>query len=266
MRSPVAITAPNSDVNYSKYAQSAVVAGQLYLFSGDGDNRKIAKLDSCALTELEVKLNMDFTIGHAAVSTANGSKAIICFAPSPPYNYCDAFDGSIVTPSHKTTYPHLYGCLGLYNGQPTTVGGSNVDYTGKVETLGQDGWTSLSDCPVNFYTQNLVGMDNGDLVLLGGRNIDEGNNFEKSVWRLRNSTWFMLGSLDGAVGYGSALTIDSSIFIFAGENGDSTFPLQRVDISEDGTIDTQIIGDQGGKYLWPVMFTDSSNCTTVEHV
>lgn len=41
MRSPVAITAPNSDVNYSKYAQSAVVAGQLYLFGGDGDNRKV---------------------------------------------------------------------------------------------------------------------------------------------------------------------------------------------------------------------------------
>jgi len=263
------ITAPNNDPEYTRYAQSAVVAGQLYLFGGLSDEedpldpRKIVKfdVDSCKLILLAAMLTDDFTIGHAALATSDGSKALICFPPSPGYNFCDVFDGTTSVPGFNSTYGHLYAGLGLYNGQPTTVGSSNEDGYRKVETLGPNGWTDLPDSPMNYYAPSLVGVANGDLYVLGGRNIDENNFFQKSIYKLSKSTWTLMGSLTEAVGYGSAINVGSSIYVFAGENEVPTYPIQRVDISDDNITSTLIGSNQDEKYVFPILSTlDSNNC------
>ena len=120
-------------------------------------------------------------------------------------------------------------------------------------------------------------MANGDLYVLGGRNIDEENFFQKSIYRLSKSTWTLMGSLTQvisnlyklkyqfyfikAVGYGSAINVGSSIYIFAGENEVPTYPIQRVDISNDNITSTQIGSNQDEKYVFPILTTlDSNNC------
>ena len=60
---------------------------------------------------------------------------------------CDIFDGSSVATTDSTTFPHVGGELGFYNGQPTTVGSYDQNGAYKVETLGVNGWTSLADFP-----------------------------------------------------------------------------------------------------------------------
>jgi hypothetical protein len=74
-------------------------------------------------------------------------KALICFGNIPPNNYCDVFDGSTAVSTFSSRYSHRLGGLGYFNGNPTTVGGFDSDGYRKVETLNEDGWTSLDDFP-----------------------------------------------------------------------------------------------------------------------
>jgi hypothetical protein len=72
--------------------------------------------------------------------------ALICFG----YNIksCEIFNGtSAVLSPFSTNWTHVYGGLGLYSGQPTTVGCSNEEHN-KTETLSPSGWTALSDHPL----------------------------------------------------------------------------------------------------------------------
>ena len=77
----------NADYNeYTEYAQSAVVQDKLYLFGGGQDRRRvslskkqfsifqIARLDSCSIVELAIRLNYDYFLGHAALSISSGSE------------------------------------------------------------------------------------------------------------------------------------------------------------------------------------------------
>ena len=74
-------------------------------------------------------------------------KALICFGSDDPRNYCEVFDGSTVETTFTSVYPHNSGGLGLYNGQPTTVGSRKSEGYQKVETLEDNGWATLSDFP-----------------------------------------------------------------------------------------------------------------------
>jgi hypothetical protein len=61
---------------------------------------------------------------------------------------CAFFNGSAVSKTHSSNYPHLRGGLAYYNGQPTTVGHQCGFFEeGKVETLSPNGWSSLANHP-----------------------------------------------------------------------------------------------------------------------
>ena len=179
-RSGVQLTFPNNDDEYAVYAQPAVVAGQLHLFGGMTIDRfseyrkvikqsfyifylnkifsQIARLDGCAIVELSARLTSSSSGSHAALAIEDGSKgsrfsnqfflffkALICFGDTSPHTNCDVFDGSTVVETFSSGYPHRYAGLGFYNNQPTTVGDMYSEGAGKVETLGPNGWTRLSD-------------------------------------------------------------------------------------------------------------------------
>jgi len=89
-RTAAQISAPSND--FADRAQSAVVADKLYLFGGSNDFRKvsiflffskfniffkIARLESCTIVELTVKLNNDFGAGHCALATADNSQGFL---------------------------------------------------------------------------------------------------------------------------------------------------------------------------------------------
>lgn len=76
--------------------------------------------------------------------------AIICFA-NVDDGKCNLFDGSTISSTFSTTYPHSHGSLGLYENNPTTVGCAYDAGKGKVETLTSSGWLSLNDHPQYDY-------------------------------------------------------------------------------------------------------------------
>ena len=64
--------------------------------------------------------------------------------------------------------------------------------------------------------------------------------------------------------FGSAILDGNSIYSFAGKNGDSQYPVERLDMATDGTIEgSELIGTQDGFFRYPVLFiTDANTCVT----
>ena len=66
------------------------------------------------------------------------------------------------------------------------------------------------------------------------------------------------------MGYGTAVFDGKSLYSFAGQNMDSQFPIQRLDMATDGTIEQiELIGTQDEYLLYPILFfTDANTCVT----
>ena len=110
---------------------------QLFIFGGNTDEYKIAKLSGCEFQELQLKLLRHFRANTGTLqTTADHSQVFICF--SWAVGMCQIFDEtSVVESSYKSAHDHKYGCLGLYEGSIIAVGG----YSGqKVEFYRPSGW------------------------------------------------------------------------------------------------------------------------------
>ena len=115
--------------------------------------------------------------------------------------------GSTSVTTFSSSFSHQYGKLGNFNGQPTTVGSIYTDGHRKVETLGPGGWASLDDFPEYVFTilcwlrisrnyrgHDLMGLSNGEMVLIGGYNNDDGT-ISDAVWKLGFAGWTQIGTL-----------------------------------------------------------------------
>ena len=165
----------NQERYWLKDSQPGFVAGKLHLFGGYYPeqrqvspfsffcelsifNFKISRLDDCTIVELTIQLIDKFVDGFSVLAKPDGSKGffiifnfvckiILAFICHGYGKNCNIFDGSGVVKTHSSSYTHLHGGLGYYNGQPTTVGSEYKDGYRKVETLAQGGWISLGDHP-----------------------------------------------------------------------------------------------------------------------
>ena len=74
-----------------------------------------------------------------------------------------------------------------------------MNQNGQVETLGKDGWTQLANFPKPLYGHNLIGLKNGDMLLIAGTTpfLDDDKNriLTDSIWNLRNGIWTVYGTL-----------------------------------------------------------------------
>jgi len=261
-KSAAQINAPKNLDDYTDYARSAVVADQLYIFGGnDVSGRKIARLDTCTFVQLSVTLNHDFWYSHAALPIESGSKALICFGSTSPGNYCDVFNGVSVVTTHSSAYSHYHAGLAFYSGRPTTVGGGQTDGARKVETLTETGWQELADFSKSVYGHSLVGLPNGDMLLIGGYSMDE-SSYQNSIWRLGavSGTWTEDGALPKTILDGSAILVDETIYYFGGYN-DVDYPIQRIDlVGTDFTIEkTELIGYQETFFGFPILLVVDTN-------
>lgn len=132
--------------------------------------------------------------------------ALICFpARDFPAQKCEIFDGGESLPSFPTTYSHHKGKLGMYNQQPTTVGSVDYVYGNRiVESLGDNGWVRLTDHPRDIHSHNLVGLDSGAMLTIGGIERDGFGSKEyiSDVWMLKNNSWTLLEHLLGVYLHG----------------------------------------------------------------
>jgi len=256
--SAVQIDAPNNKYPYN--SESAVVKGKLHLFGGRPDRTKIGRLDACTLVELPYKLNFNgYADGHAALSILRNSEALICF-DATRWRSCVIFNGSSVVSTYSTSYRHRRGGLGLYNGQPITVGSHFSDGRRKVETLSSIGWTSLADSKMNYNGHHLIGLENGDLLMIGGRDTDDKTAFKSDVWRLSDNNWSQEANLKQKVAFGTAIATGNSIFIVGGRDRNSAGFSQRIDLDENDEIGgIEQIGVLNGAYFYPAIFAASQD-------
>jgi len=244
------IIAPSND--YTEKSKSAMVSGKFYIFGGGDDRKKIARLDGCEFTELAAKLNSDMYLDGAAISAFSGSRALICFG-SGTGDSCELFDGENSVPTFSTAVNHEYGGLGMYRGQPTTVGafGTHPDYlsNGKAETLTGSGWTALPGFSNHKSHHSLVGLENGNMLLIGGFPTH-------SIWEL-NEKWTEIGNLKSAIRTGSAIRIGKSIFVYPG----TEYDVQRIDLTSEENIESiEIIGTHSENYYNPILLPTSNTC------
>jgi len=242
------INAPSN--NYAHYAAHALVNGKLHIFGGWSDDRKIARLDDCSLTQLTVRLKEERFAGHAAVSIENGQKALICFSYS--LKSCEEFDGTSIVSTFAAGWSHHYGGLGYYQGQPASVGCSWNSHQ-KVEGLSATGWTNLPDFPLPIYMASLVGLENGSMLRLGGR--DGSSEKQTGIWMLKDDKWSRIGELSQPTSYGNALYIGRSVYYFGYYSA-----IHRLDFSEKEELQkVELIGTQPGAFYFPVLFHTTSD-------
>ncbi|CBY11692.1 unnamed protein product [Oikopleura dioica] len=248
------ISAPSND--YTANAKHALVNGQVHIFGGTTDNRKIAKLNGCAFVELSARLNVDRDSGTEALSIQSGSQALICFN-SAGSKSCEIFDGSSAVTTFETTYTHRLGGLGFYQNQPATVGCYRSKHK-KAETQTSTGWVALPDHPEALAGHSSIGLDDNSMILLGGTIYGPG--YQTGIWKIKENVWSRIGELIQSATYGSAFYTGRSIFFFNG--GSSPYPNHRIDLTADEEIKEVVrIGNHASAYFYPVLLeTENNRC------
>ena len=104
------------------------------------------------------------------------------------------FDGRESKPTFSTTFGHRHGSLGMYRGKATTVSSSSTDGYRKTEALGDSGWLRLQDHPENIHAHNLIGIESGSLMMIGGYKRDT-DDYETRIWLLNPDAWTIVGYL-----------------------------------------------------------------------
>ncbi|CBY11691.1 unnamed protein product [Oikopleura dioica] len=246
------ISAPRND--YTSGAKHALVNGEVHIFGGDTDNRKIAKLNGCAFVELSARLNVDRDAYSEALSIQSGSQALICFNYAQSSKSCEIFDGSSAVTTFESTYTHGIGGLGFYQNQPATVGCVRNKHK-KAETLTSTGWVALPDHPEALAGHSSIGLDDNSMILLGGR---IGLTYQTGIWKIKENVWSRIGELTQSDAFGSAIYTGRSIYHFSGYS--STFQNHRIDLTADEEIKEVVrIGNHATQYNYPVLLVTENN-------
>ncbi|CBY12720.1 unnamed protein product [Oikopleura dioica] len=245
------ISAPSND--YTRYAKHALVNGEVHIFGGSTDYKRIAKLIGCAFVELSVRLNVDRDWHDEALSIQSGSQALLCFNYAGSKS-CEIFDGSKAVTTFETSYAHSSGGLGVYENEPATVGCTWNKHK-KAERLTSTGWVALPDHPEALAGHSSIGLDDNSMMLLGGR---IGSTYQTGIWKIKENVWSRIGELTQNANVGSAIYTGRSIYYFSG--APSPYPNHRIDLTADEEIKEVVrIGNQAGHYIWPVLFETTAN-------
>ena len=173
---------------------------------------KIAKLEDCSFLELQSRMNLEGYVGIAASRLADNIGIfktfltvlilaqildLVCFGTNSDKKFDvfeSNFDGVESKSTFSTTFGQRHGSLGMYRGKPTTVSSSSTAGYSKVETLGDSGWLRLQDHPANIHAHNLIGIENGSLMMVGGykRQTDD---YVSNIWLLSSDAWTIIGNL-----------------------------------------------------------------------
>jgi len=63
--------------------------------------------------------------------------------------------------------------------------------------------------------------------------------------------------------FGSSKKVNNQIYLFPGYDGNGEFPIQRLDLAENGTIEqVELIGNNDEYLIFPILYiTDANTCT-----
>ncbi|CBY11387.1 unnamed protein product [Oikopleura dioica] len=168
----------------------SIMNGEVYIFGGDQDEKKISKLIKCAIVDTGKRLKSPFVLGSLVTLKEKKEKVILCNGSADPRK-CESFDGKRIKRIGKTNIQHNHACMALNDqGRPTIIAGIE---TSSVEIFQTSGWQNAKPHPAGeIYGATCASVSNG-IITVGGYSWATGDL--KEVYLFRNGKWSVAGQM-----------------------------------------------------------------------
>ncbi|CBY20479.1 unnamed protein product [Oikopleura dioica] len=249
---------------YMDYAAVAVLKGEVMVFGGKSDFRKIASLNECSFEELPQRLQRGFQTETGSLVAFNEQNVLLCFADDTNNNMCEKYDAESETSSlsvSNSRYPHRTACLGHIDGSPVAVAGfgySTFDRK-KVEQLTNDAWLALPSHPKDVSAHSCLNLENGLLTIGGWLDVlVDQVKYSKEIYLLRKNSWTLVGTLQKASGGHSTIMVSSGEIInVSGVN--SPFNIEKLKWDGDHVTSTEVLFENNFFIYRPVLYESYRN-------
>jgi len=215
--------------------------GEVYIFGGYQDPKKIAKINDCRIEDTGKKLITSFK-GYRGSSVTLKEKIILCNGVD---SKCESFDGSSTVPIAETQNGHDRGCMAIKQGRPTIIAGYR---SSSVEIL-EKSWHNAPSHPAgDIYRHTCASIQNG-IVTVGGAVSGEG---DLNVYLFRNWRWSIVGQMKNYQSYGTMIAYETFFIVFGGKYGANS--VERAEWDGNTVTSTEVINDHGGDCTRPIVF------------
>ncbi|CAG5103778.1 Oidioi.mRNA.OKI2018_I69.chr1.g931.t1.cds [Oikopleura dioica] len=233
-------------------AGHALLNGQMMIFGGDQDSKKIGRIDGCDLVDTGKRLINNFYSYYGALVTVPEvhEETILCEG----YNgkSCESFDGSVSLAISETKEQHQYSCMALYENQALIIAGS---YTNGTEVLSVSGWQSEAEHPEgDLYGLSCASVDGGVLTI-GGYS----GGYKKTVYLFKNEQWTLVGELKNNFYFGSMMMFDDYFIAF---DGYGDYQVERAEWNGTHVTSSQTLSSHEVGCYRPIVFeSDPDQCS-----
>ncbi|CBY10654.1 unnamed protein product [Oikopleura dioica] len=184
----------------------SIMNGEVYIFGGSQDSKKIVKIEQCAIDDTGKRLISTFYsyLGSLVTLKENSEKIILCNSYYDKLK-CESFDGSTTVAIAETKEQHAYACMSINEqGRATIIAGQETSSVEILETrffikifkiliIIFSGWQNAqSHLAGNIFMHTCAALPNG-LVTVGGNVIGTGDL--KNVYLFRNGQWSVVGQM-----------------------------------------------------------------------
>jgi len=229
----------------------SIMNGEVYIFGGNQDPQKIAKINDCRIEDTGKKLIRNFYGNQGSLVTLkeNSEKIIL----SNGYNdfKCESFDGSGTVAIAETKSWHNFACMSINEqGRPTIIAGFNSGLSSSVEILETSGWQNAQSHPAGQISYHSCASIPNGIVTVGGY-VSE-TRYLKDVYLFRNGQWSIVGQMQNYQSFGTMIAYESFFVVFGGINGYNS--VERAEWNGNNVTSTEVINDHGGNCYNPIVF------------
>jgi len=242
-------TTPASTSDQFLYAAGhSILNGQVYIFGGHQDSKKIGKMEDCVFEDTGKRLLSSFYSDYGALATLKESSEKIIFCNGHSDSKCESFDGDETVAIAETNVQHKYACMSINEqGRPTIIGGSDSSF---VEILETSGWqNSVSHPAGKIYLHTCASVPNG-IVTVGG--YISGTGSLKKVYLFRNGQWSIVGQMQNYQREATVIAYEKFFIVFGGVNGYNS--VERAEWDGNNVTSTQVINNHDGDCVNPIIF------------
>ncbi|CAG5103666.1 Oidioi.mRNA.OKI2018_I69.chr1.g878.t1.cds [Oikopleura dioica] len=222
----------------------AVLNGEMFIFGGLQNPKKIGKIDECNFVDTGMKLINDFLSNSGALVTVHEihDETILCRGEIE----CEGFDGVSSKPIASTKEKHFFSCMALYDSQPIIIAGIA---SSSVEALAVTGWQTETKHPSGTIRgTTCVSLDHGVLVI--GGYVD---SHQTKAYSYTDSKWSMIGEMKQKFYGGSMILFDDFFLVFAGIGGGS-FAVERAEWNGEKITSSEVLFHHENGCYRPIVF------------
>ncbi|CAG5104884.1 Oidioi.mRNA.OKI2018_I69.chr1.g1636.t1.cds [Oikopleura dioica] len=243
---------PQGSTPFLQNAGHALLNGQMMIYGGNQDLKKIGRVDGCNLRDTGKRLINDFYSNDGALVTVPEvhEETILCDGFSA--KSCESFDGTTSLAISEMKEMHQSSCMALYNFKAIIIAG----YTNGVEVLSVSGWQSEAEHPEGrLFGLSCASIDGGVLTI-GGYNY----SYTKTVYLFKNGKWTSVGELKNNFYKGSMMMFNDYFIAFDGDSNDNQ--VERAEWNGTHVTSSQTLFSHESFCIRPITFeSDPDQCS-----